>query len=90
MSETRKDKTHTPETKIKFSEAKKGQNHRMFNKNHSVETIAKMSAAQGTIIFLYDYNGSLVNTFSSVRKTGEFLIVLLKQLKNILLLINYF
>jgi len=54
------------ETLAKMSKAKKG-------KNHSPETLAKLSAANGTTIYVYysdDY--SLINSFASSRKAAEY------------------
>jgi len=59
-------KTHLPESISKMSEAKKG-------KQQSPEHRAKLSAAQGTTIFVYDTNGTLVNTFSSAREAAKHL-----------------
>jgi len=73
MSISRTGKTHSAETKAKFSEIRKGESHQMYGKTHSIETIKKMSEAQGTCVFLYDTNGSLVNTFSSIREAGKYL-----------------
>lgn len=51
---------------------KKGESNPMFDKSHSVETKIKMSAIKGTIIYVYDSQGSLVNTFNSARKAAEY------------------
>jgi group I intron endonuclease len=58
--------------RAKLSKAHLGAKNSNFGKARSPETLAKMSAAQRSTIFLYDSNGSLVNTFSSVRKAGKF------------------
>jgi len=65
-------KTHTPETLAKMSLAKSGKNNPMSGKSHSAKTLAKISNANGTFIYLYDTQGSLVITFSSARKVGEY------------------
>jgi hypothetical protein len=57
---------HTPESLAKFS----GENHHMFGKTHSAQTLDKMSAALGTAIYVYDTQGSLAYTFSSARKAA--------------------
>jgi group I intron endonuclease len=72
---------HTEETIAKICEAMTGENHPLFGKtgenspnfgkNHSSETKLKMSLAKGTVIYLYDSHGSLVNTFPSARKASE-------------------
>jgi group I intron endonuclease len=56
-----------------MSIAKKGEDNPNFEKNLSTETIVKMSVAKGGgTIFVYDTNGSLVNSFCSTRKAAEF------------------
>jgi group I intron endonuclease len=57
--------TKSIKTKLKISEALKG-------KTHSEETKAKMSVAKGTTIFVYDSEGSLISTFSSIREAGKY------------------
>lgn len=52
-----------------------GKNNHMYGKTHSVETKMKMSesisiAKGGGTIFVYDTNGSLVNSFNSARKAA--------------------
>jgi len=51
--------------KAKLSEAHKG-------KVHSSDTLAKISAARGTAIYVYDSNSFLVNTFTSATLAGKF------------------
>lgn len=64
MSETLKGRTFSAETLAKMSKAKKG-------KTFSTETVIKMSLARGGgIINVYDPQGSLVNSFSSLRKAA--------------------
>jgi group I intron endonuclease len=64
MSKARQGLIHSAETKAKMSEAHKG-------KTLSAETIAKMSLAKGgSTIYVYDTQGTLVNTFSSARKAA--------------------
>ena len=59
-------KTLSAETKAKMSEAHQG-------KTFSAETLAKLSIAKGGgIIYAYDLNGTLVNTFPSARKAAIF------------------
>ena len=53
-----------------MSAAKLGENHPMFGKTHSAQTLDKMSAALGTAIYVYDTQGSLAYTFSSARKAA--------------------
>lgn len=74
ISTTHKDKTVSIETKAKISEALSGENNPrgMLGKKHSLESSAKISETKGgSIIFVYDSQGSLVNTFSSARKAAE-------------------
>lgn len=67
-------RTYSAETKVAMSEVKIGT-------NHSAETKAKMGRAKGgAIIYLYDSDGLLVNTFCSARKATEILIVIIIQL----------
>lgn len=68
--------SHSDEAKHKMSESRKG-------KLHSAKTKAlmsipkseahkrKISASQGTAIYVYDTQGSLVNTFNSAREAGK-------------------
>jgi len=51
--------------KAKLSKAHKG-------KVHSSDTLAKISAARGTAIYIYDSNSFLVNTFTSATLAGKF------------------
>jgi hypothetical protein len=45
----------------------------MFGKQHRVDTIVKMSIAKGgSIIYVYDTQSILVNSFSSARKAAEY------------------
>jgi group I intron endonuclease len=60
------------ETKTLMSKAKIDKNHPNFGKARSDDTKTKISASQGTAIFVYDSQGSLVNTFTSVRKAAEY------------------
>jgi group I intron endonuclease len=61
-----------------MSEAQKkvdrtGGNNPMYGKQHCSETIAKMSIVKGGgIIYVYDLQGSLINSFSSARKAAKF------------------
>jgi group I intron endonuclease len=49
-----------------------GENHHFYGKNHTPETLTKLSLAKGGgIIFVYDIQDTLVNTFSSARKAAE-------------------
>jgi len=72
-------KTLSASTKILISKIHKG-------KKHSSETKAKMSIAKGTAIYVYDSQGTLVNSFSSARKAAEALesnyYTILKYAKN--------
>lgn len=45
-----------------------GSNNHFFGKTHSAESKTKISLAMGSSIFVYSYEGFLVNTFCSVRK----------------------
>jgi len=65
-------KTHSAETKALMSLTRSGENNVMYGRNHSVESKTKMSVAQGSTVFVYDSEGSLANTFSSIRKASEF------------------
>jgi len=58
--------------RARMSLAKSGKNNPMSGKSHSAKTLAKISNANGTLIYLYDTQGSLVITFSSARKVGEY------------------
>src|SRR5690349_14154551 len=57
-------RTRSSETKQKISFAKKGI-------AKSEEHKAKISATKGTAIFVYDVNGTLINTFSSARQAKK-------------------
>jgi group I intron endonuclease len=64
---------HTEETIALMSLAKSGENNPMYGKTHSPETLAKLSAANGTTVYVYSSDGStLLNTFPSARKAGEY------------------
>lgn len=81
------------ETKVLMSLALSGKNHPMYNKNHSEESKNKISISNGTSIFVYLSDGkTLINSFSSAIKAGEFLNVsyhtVLKYAKNGKLLKN--
>lgn len=78
-----KDKVTSPETKAKMSKAHKGKElpleHRtkisaaQKGKKFSPEHRMKISVAKGGgTIFVYDTNGSFVNSFYSIRKAAEF------------------
>lgn len=49
----------------------KGEDHPLFGKTHSALSKAKMSTSKGTAIYVYNINGTLVNSFSSARKAAE-------------------
>lgn len=70
MSETHKSENLSKETLAKLILTKVGKNNPMYNKSHTAETKAKMSATKGTAIYVYDTQGTLVNTFSSANKTA--------------------
>jgi len=55
---------HSADSIAKISKARIG-------KTHTPVTKALMSVAKGTAIYVYDSNGTLVNTFSSGRKAAE-------------------
>jgi len=64
---------HSEITLEKFSDMRKGQNHPMYGKQHSLETLAKMSIAKGgSTIYVYDTQGTLVNSFCSSRQAANF------------------
>src|SRR5690606_41977718 len=56
-------RTFSAETKALLSEAHKG-------KTYSTKTKAKISTTLGSAIFVYDLEGSLVNTFPSARRAA--------------------
>lgn len=58
-------KSHSAETLAKMSSAQKG-------KIFSAETKAKMSVAKKTIIYVYDAQGTLVNSFCSGKETAKY------------------
>lgn len=67
-------KCRSAETLAKISESLKGDNHPrgFLGKSHSAETLTRMSIAKGAgTIYVYDSQGSLVNTFSSAREAGK-------------------
>lgn len=78
--------THTNATKLKISEARKGQkrseetnakfkgeNNIMYGRNHLTESKLKMSMAKGTTIYVYTLDKSnLINTFPSANKAAEY------------------
>lgn len=93
-------KTHSAEAKVLMSEAKIGENHPLFGitgenhpnygKTHCTETITKMSVAKGGgTIYIYDTQGTLVNSFSSARKAAKNFnihhLTIIRYLKNNLL-----
>jgi group I intron endonuclease len=61
-------RTHSDEIKALIGQASKG-------KILSTETKTKISITKGTAIFVYNLQGSLVNSFSSVKKRRNILIV---------------
>lgn len=64
---------YSEETKSLMSLVKLGKNHPLYGKNHSLDTLKKMSIAKGTPIFVYNSDGiTLVNTFTSSKKASEF------------------
>lgn len=65
-------KIHSAGTKAKMSVAKVGESHHMFGKLLPAETKTKISITKGTAIYVYDIDGLLVDSFSSVRNTAEF------------------
>lgn len=67
---------HSTETKALMSKALSGKNHSrgFLGKIHSPETIMKISTSKGgSSIYVYDTQGTLVNSFSSARKAAEVL-----------------
>lgn len=67
-------KIYSAETISLMKEVKSGENRPrgMSGKTHSVDTKSKISETKGTNIYVYDTQGSLVNTFNSARKAGEY------------------
>jgi len=49
-----------------------GENNPFYGKSHSTETKTKISATKGTAIYVYNFQGSQVYSFSSARKAAEF------------------
>jgi len=87
-------KLHSEETKTKISFAISGENHYNFGKLLSEETKAKMRIPKseetktkmsivksGRTIYVYDSQGTLVNTFSSARKAAEYFYCCHKTIK---------
>lgn len=65
---------HSAETKALMREASLAGNNPMFGKEHSAETKDKMSAAQGTTIYVYSSDKStLLYTFTSANKAAKVL-----------------
>lgn len=66
-------KIHSTETLLLMSKALSGENHPLFGKSPSTETRTKLSIAKGGgIIYAYDTQGLLINTFISIRKAAEY------------------
>jgi len=66
-------KNYSVETLGLISKALTGDKKPMFGKTHTIETVTKMSVTKGGgTIFVYNTNGSLVNSFCSARKAGEY------------------
>lgn len=64
---------HSGITLEKFSDMKKGQNHPMYGKQRSLETLAKISIAkEGNTIYVYNTHGTLVNYFCFFRQAVNF------------------
>lgn len=78
---------HSEESILKMSEIQKsinrtgvnnpmygkiGDSHPTFGLSHSIASRAKISFAKGTIIYVYDTQSLLVNTFYSANKAAEF------------------
>jgi len=55
-----------------MSAKKTGTKHPLFGKTRSAETRAKISAAQGTAIFMYDLKGLLIKSFFSANEAGKY------------------
>lgn len=65
-------KSHTDFTLEKMSNAKLSENNPMYGKCHSADTKLLMSIAKGGgTIYVYDTQGSLVNTFTSAREAAK-------------------
>jgi group I intron endonuclease len=62
---------HTEETLKKMSEVKKGEKNPSFGKNHLEETKAKLSAANGTAIKVFDKETNVTSYYTSMRKAAE-------------------
>lgn len=65
-------KSHSAKSRAKISLANLGENNPMFGEFHTAQTLVKMSIAKGTAIYVYDTQGTLVNSFSSARKAAIF------------------
>jgi len=67
-------KSHSTETIALMSLAKTGENNPKFEEgSHPTTTVTKMSITRrGNIIYVYDIEGILVNTFSSARGAAEY------------------
>jgi hypothetical protein len=82
-------KLHSAETKARLSGEnnpmyRQGDLHPMYGKSPSAETRALISEAQGTAIFVFSSDDTLVNSFSSncyISNWDYFLIVLILQFK---------
>jgi group I intron endonuclease len=80
-------KIHSIESRAKMSKPKTEQTKAKMRKPKAEQTITKMSIAKGGgIIYIYDTNDSLVNSFNSTRKTAKFLncshVTIAKYIKN--------
>jgi group I intron endonuclease len=69
MSEIQRNIDRTGEENPMYG--KTGDNHPRFGKSHSTVSRTKISETKGTIIYVYDSEGLLVNSFSSANKASE-------------------
>jgi hypothetical protein len=70
----------------KLSKANSGTKNPNFGKIIFTKILAKMSIAQGTIIFVYDPNNSFVNTFSLVKEAEKYFNCSLTTIKKYILI----
>jgi group I intron endonuclease len=71
-------KKHSPSTIVKLSGennhmfGKRGELHPMYGKSPTIETRTLSRVAQGTAIYVFSLDGTLINSFSSAREAGLF------------------
>jgi group I intron endonuclease len=62
MSQAHQGKVKSAEIRAKMSQAKSGNNHPMFGKSHSAETLVLMSLANSKMVFVYEFNSKTKET----------------------------